>query len=153
MNPDCIFCHLENHHVVEENELATAILDGFPVTEGHVLIVPRRHFSDLFEITPDEWLAVMQLMLRVRTHISIADPEVSGFNIGVNAGASAGQTIGHCHIHLIPRRDGDVDDPTGGVRGVIPQKQNYRTAPVASEYVPEPAPAAHFVPRMVARPK
>ncbi len=121
----CIFCTLEQGRIVQENELALAIRDRFPVTQGHTLIIPRRHISDYFELWQPELNAIYSLQLQVVQQLRMSDPEISGINIGTNSGASAGQTIFHCHVHVIPRRDGDVESPRGGVRGVIPMKQSY----------------------------
>lgn len=123
--PDCLFCNIEPERVIAENEYAYAIRDGFPVTNLHTLIIPKRHAETYFDMTAEEKLACDELLTRFRNEIVNVDSSVSGFNIGMNAGESAGQTIFHCHIHLIPRRDGDVDQPRGGVRGVIPNKQKY----------------------------
>jgi ATP adenylyltransferase len=105
--------------------LAYAIRDGFPVTEGHTLVIPKRHVEDYFGLTQDELVACDELLRVSKEQIQNQDASVTGFNIGINAGESAGQTIFHCHLHLIPRRTGDVVDPRGGVRGVIPGKQKY----------------------------
>ncbi len=99
--------------------------DGFPVTNGHALVIPRRHISEYFDLTQDELLACDSLLKQLREEIILSDESVAGFNIGINAGAVAGQTIFHCHIHLIPRREGDVDNPRGGVRHIIPGKGFY----------------------------
>lgn len=123
--PDCLFCNIEPERVIAENEYAYAIRDGFPVTNLHTLIIPKRHAETYFDMTAEEKLACDELLTRFRNEIVNVDSSVSGFNVGMNAGESAGQTIFHCHIHLIPRRDGDVDQPRGGVRGVIPNKQKY----------------------------
>ena len=124
MNP-CPFCELPASRVIAANELAIAFRDGFPVTEGHSLVVPRRHVVDWFDLTQEEVLACNALLHEVRSEIRAANPSVTGFNIGVNAGSDAGQSVFHCHIHLIPRRKGDVENPRGGVRHVIPGKGNY----------------------------
>jgi len=121
----CLFCHIENERVVAENDLANAIRDGFPVTELHTLIIPKRHVEDYFSLTQEELLACDELMRLLKDEIMNSDSSVDGFNIGMNAGESAGQTIFHCHIHLIPRRTGDVENPRGGVRHLIPGKGNY----------------------------
>jgi diadenosine tetraphosphate (Ap4A) HIT family hydrolase len=124
---DCIFCNLgDSERVVLENDLALAVLDAFPVTEVHALVIPRRHFADFFEMTVEERKACWELLGRMREKLHTQDASITGFNVGVNIGASAGQTVWHCHVHLIPRRDGDMDNPEGGVRGVIPQKRTYR---------------------------
>ena len=122
---DCLFCEIDNTRIISENDLAYAIRDGFPVTEYHTLIIPKRHAETYFDMTSDEKRACDELLHLIKNEILSDDKDVTGFNIGMNAGASAGQTIFHSHIHLIPRRDGDVEQPRGGVRGVIPNKQKY----------------------------
>jgi diadenosine tetraphosphate (Ap4A) HIT family hydrolase len=124
MDP-CPFCELPASRIIAANELAVAFRDGFPVTEGHSLVIPRRHVADWFGLTSDEVLACNGLLQQLREEIRAADPAVTGFNIGMNAGVDAGQTIFHCHLHLIPRRKGDVQNPRGGVRHVIPGKGSY----------------------------
>ncbi|MBU2889093.1 HIT family protein [Celeribacter halophilus] len=121
----CIFCEVPADRVIAENELCYAIRDGFPVTPLHTLVIPKRHVSDYFDLFQPELNAIRRMLDELRSSIQDEEPNVSGFNVGVNAGASAGQTIFHCHLHLIPRRDGDVPNPRGGVRGVIPAKQSY----------------------------
>jgi diadenosine tetraphosphate (Ap4A) HIT family hydrolase len=121
----CLFCELPAKRIVAENELAIAFRDAFPVTEHHTLIVPKRHVADYFDLFQPERNAMQALIERQRSLILASDPLVTAFNIGINAGADAGQTIFHCHLHLIPRRNGDVQEPHGGVRGVIPGKQRY----------------------------
>lgn len=123
---DCPFCRkMGTDEVIIENEHAFAVLDKYPVTEGHTLIIPRRHFPEFFQTTQAE-LADVYDLLKVRKKIMIEkDDSIEGFNVGVNSGEVAGQTIFHVHIHLIPRRKGDVAEPRGGVRGVIPKKQKY----------------------------
>ena len=111
--------------VIASNDLAYAVLDGFPVTEGHALVIPKRHVTDFFGLSDEEVLACNQLMKELRTTMLVQDQLVEGFNIGMNAGEVAGQTIFHCHIHLIPRRKGDVENPRGGVRHTIPGKGFY----------------------------
>jgi ATP adenylyltransferase len=122
---DCIFCDLGAGRIIAENELCIAIKDGFPVTEGHTLIIPKRHVADYFDLYQPERNAIEAMLHEQRQSILEKDNTVTGFNVGINAGASAGQTVFHVHVHLIPRRDGDVADPRGGVRGVIPSKQRY----------------------------
>ena len=122
---DCLFCGMDNSRIIAENELCYAIRDGFPVTPLHTLIIPRRHVADYFDLYQPELNAIQSLLQDQRKRIMTADPTVSGFNVGSNAGAEAGQTIFHVHVHLIPRRKGDVAEPRGGVRGVIPDKQKY----------------------------
>ena len=113
------------NRIVASNNLAYAVNDGFPVTQGHALVIPKRHVADFFGLTDDEVLACNQLLKEMRSTIIAEDELVVGFNIGMNAGAAAGQTIFHCHIHLIPRRQGDVANPRGGVRHTIPGKGFY----------------------------
>ena len=121
----CPFCELPIDRIIAENELALAFRDGFPVTERHTLIIPKRHVADYFDLYPPERNAIEALMQQQKHDIQGGDTTVTAFNIGINAGAEAGQTVFHCHVHLIPRRSGDVVDPRGGVRGVIPDKQKY----------------------------
>lgn len=102
-----------------------AVADRHPVAPGHMLIIPRRHVVDWFGLTEQERRDADALLHLLRAHITAVDPAVTGFNIGVNCGADAGQTILHTHIHLIPRRQGDCPDPRGGVRGVIPGRMGY----------------------------
>ena len=101
-----------------------AIFDGFPVNPGHVLVIPKRHVANYFELTTEEVLAIRDLLQRMKTEVD-AKFHPDGYNIGVNVGADAGQSIFHVHVHLIPRYKGDVKNPRGGVRGVIPAKQSY----------------------------
>jgi diadenosine tetraphosphate (Ap4A) HIT family hydrolase len=108
-----------------ENRLALVLRDAHPVTPGHRLIVPRRHVADLFQLHQPEINAIWDLLGECRSEILTEDPTIDGFNVGVNSGRVAGQTIFHVHVHLIPRRADDVPDPRGGVRGVIPEKQRY----------------------------
>lgn len=122
---DCLFCTIPPERIVAQNALVYAIRDGFPVTPLHTLVIPKRHAEDFFALTEEEILACNQLILEVRQRILDQDPAVQGFNIGMNAGEVAGQTVFHCHIHLIPRRKGDVDNPRGGVRHTIPGKGHY----------------------------
>lgn len=124
-NAACLFCGIGADRVIAENELCYAIRDGFPVTPMHTLVIPKRHVADYFDLYQPELNAIQSMMKEQRAQIIAADPAVTGFNVGINAGASAGQTVFHVHVHLIPRRTGDVTDPRGGVRGVIPEKQKY----------------------------
>jgi ATP adenylyltransferase len=121
----CIFCELDASRIIAENELCLAITDGYPVTEHHTLVIPKRHVADYFDLYQPERNAIDHMLQKQRTAILALDSTVTGFNVGINAGKSAGQTVFHVHVHLIPRRDGDVVDPKGGVRGVIPSKQKY----------------------------
>ena len=125
MNSECLFCDIPQERIVLENDLAYAVRDGFPVTKMHSIIIPKRHIKDYFDLNKDELLACDHLIRSLKEEINNSDSSVNGFNIGMNAGESAGQTIFHCHIHLIPRRTGDVDNPRGGVRHTIPGKGYY----------------------------
>ncbi len=106
------------------NELAAAFPDGFPLTPGHTLVVPRRHEPDYFALTHDEQTAVWNLVNAMRDRLA-SEHRPGGFNLGVNVGVAGGQTVGHAHIHLIPRYAGDVDDPRGGIRWIIPARARY----------------------------
>ena len=121
----CLFCAVPQERIITTNERAYAIRDGFPVTPLHTLIIPKRHAVDYFELTKEELLACDELIKKVQQDIKAEDASVDGFNIGMNVGLSAGQTVFHCHIHLIPRRTGDVENPRGGVRHTIPGKGFY----------------------------
>jgi ATP adenylyltransferase len=122
----CLFCEAySDRKVIAENTLAYAIEDGFPVTEGHTLIIPKRHVIDYFGLSTAEVSATHQLLHEVKNKLCSSDETITGFNIGMNAGASSGQTVFHSHTHLIPRREGDVDNPKGGVRHVINGKGYY----------------------------
>ena len=124
-NNPCLFCNINSKDLVFDNEFAFASFDSYPVSKYHSLIVPKRHILDYFELTNDELLACNDLIKKIKKKIQNEDKTVDGFNIGTNSGVVAGQSIMHCHIHLIPRRKGDVTNPQGGVRGVIPSKQHY----------------------------
>jgi ATP adenylyltransferase len=126
----CFFCSVLNGFIPEkkivlENKLAFVLEDGFPVTPYHSLVIPKRHFENFFEITNEELLAINELLKAKKEQILDLDKSVGGFNIGINIGEAAGQSIFHLHVHLIPRRVGDIDNPKGGVRGVIPEKRSY----------------------------
>ena len=121
----CIFCEMPKERVIVENELAYAIYDKYPATPKHTLIIPKRHVSDYFSLRQQEKDATQHLLETQKKKISDSDKTVTAFNVGINAGEDAGQTIMHAHIHLIPRRKADVADPRGGVRGVISEKQKY----------------------------
>ena len=124
--PNCRFC-LGNikDRIVEQWNLVLAFEDRHPVSDGHLLIVPKRHTPDWFSMSEKERREADALIRVLRNRQLESDKSITGFNIGMNCGASAGQTIFHAHIHLIPRRDGDTPNPTGGVRGVIPDKMCY----------------------------
>lgn len=122
----CPFCpgNIESK-IRASTETMVAIEDTTPVTRLHMLIIPRRHCADYFELTPEEKKDADTLLHQLKQSIILKDPTVAGFNIGINCGECAGQTIFHTHIHLIPRRPGDTPRPRGGVRGVIPGRMNY----------------------------
>jgi ATP adenylyltransferase len=122
---DCIFCNLSSDRVIASNALAFAIRDNYPVTQLHTLVISKRHAKTFFDLFEPERRAINQLLDALRIDVMKKDVSASGFNIGMNSGDTAGQTIGHAHVHLIPRRQGDVQDPRGGVRGVIPGKAIY----------------------------
>jgi diadenosine tetraphosphate (Ap4A) HIT family hydrolase len=125
----CRFCPEKiMKRVVAELGSVWAVQDRYPVSEGHHLIVPKRHTADWFEMSADEKRDADELIRVICNKLQAADSTITGFNIGINCGKSAGQTIFHAHIHLIPRRDGDTPDPTGGVRGVIPARMSYLQA-------------------------
>ena len=128
-NNPCLFCDSKKSGIAKENDLAYASYDSYPVSDHHCLIIPKRHIKDYFDMTNDELIACNDLIQMIKNEILENDNTVKGFNIGTNAGKIAGQSILHCHIHLIPRREGDVDNPQGGVRSVIPNKQHYKRKP------------------------
>ena len=124
-NNPCLFCNIKESGLAKENNLAYASYDSYPVTDMHCLIIPKRHVKNYFDLTDNEVIACNELIRHIKKEIELKDPSVEGFNIGTNVGNVSGQSIFHCHIHLIPRRYGDVDNPQGGVRSVIPLKQHY----------------------------
>ena len=125
-NNPCLFCNVEKSGCAHENELAYASYDSYPVTEHHCLIIPKRHIKDYFDLSNKELIACNDLIQIIKDEITKKDPSIKGFNLGTNIGKVSGQSILHCHLHLIPRREGDVDNPQGGVRSVIPNKQHYK---------------------------
>ena len=122
---DCIFCNPPGDRIFLQSELAYVLWDGFPVTPLHSLVISRRHTEDYFSLTAEEVVACNDLLRKASEELRSRDMSIEGFNIGVNVGATAGQTICHCHLHLIPRRMGDVENPRGGVRHIIPGKGAY----------------------------
>lgn len=120
----CPFCTLPAGRVVEENEFALLILDGYPVSPGHSLVIPKRHVGSFFDATGHERAALLALLDKAKELVERAH-RPAGYNIGINDGAAAGQTVPHLHIHLIPRFSGDREDPRGGVRWVMPDKADY----------------------------
>jgi ATP adenylyltransferase len=122
----CVFCALESSgRVLLENELALCIVDPYPVTPGHSLVIPRRHVADGLALHQPEWNAVVELLKQRKEQLNAKDDSISGWNVGLNSGEAAGQTVFHAHWHLIPRREGDCEEPRGGVRGVIAGRQGY----------------------------
>ncbi len=124
-NNPCLFCDIKKSGCAHQNNLAYASYDSYPVSNHHCLIIPKRHVSNYFDLTNQEIIACNDLIKLIKQEILDKDKTVEAFNIGVNTGKIAGQSIMHCHIHLIPRRKGDVENPQGGVRSVIPLKQHY----------------------------
>lgn len=120
----CPFCIPDQSKVLLANDHAIAFYDGFPVTPGHCLVVPKRHISSFFETTQEEQAALFDLVAQMR-ELLLVERRPDGFNIGINDGAAAGQTVMHMHIHLIPRYAGDTEDPRGGVRWIMPVKAPY----------------------------
>ncbi len=122
----CVFCDLAARKdlIVWENELVFAVRDRFPVSEGHTLLLPKRHVVTCFEATDAEFAAIGQGLRALREDLD-ARYHPDGYNVGINNGSAAGQTVPHLHVHLIPRYSGDVDRPRGGVRGVIPDRRDY----------------------------
>jgi diadenosine tetraphosphate (Ap4A) HIT family hydrolase len=124
----CLFCDVQasdRKRIIAENSLAYAIRDGFPVTEFHTLFIPKRHAKDYFDLTQAEINAINQLINEQKSNLDKADKSIDGYNIGMNCGETAGQTVFHCHVHLIPRRKGDVENPRGGIRHLIAGKGYY----------------------------
>ena len=124
-NNPCLFCNVKKSGCDYENDLAYASFDSYPVSKYHCLIIPKRHIKDYFDLSKDELLACDELIKNVKEEILNKDQTVIGFNLGTNIGKASGQSILHCHFHLIPRRENDVENPQGGVRSVIPDKQHY----------------------------
>ncbi len=120
----CLFCELNSNSILMENAFGFVMKDQYPVSEGHLLIIPKEHFTDWFSASLETQTALMELVNQAKLWLSETySPQ--GFNIGMNCGKAAGQTIMHLHIHLIPRYENDTPNPAGGVRGVIPGKQGY----------------------------
>ena len=122
-NKPCPFCNLEREKIIE-SKLSFAIYDGFPVNEGHALILPKRHTANYFDLSLEEQKDCIELLNRVKEIVQ-EKYSPAGFNVGININEAAGQTVPHVHIHLIPRYNGDVEEPRGGVRGVVPGRKEY----------------------------
>lgn len=123
---ECPFCLLPAERIIASNQNGAVIRDGFPISVGHTLIIPKRHLASFFELTNSERQALFDLLEQAKADID-KEFSPSGYNIGINDGADAGQTVPHLHIHLIPRYEGDVADPRGGVRWIFPDKADYWT--------------------------
>ncbi|MBU3631136.1 HIT family protein [Polynucleobacter sp. AP-Melu-500A-A1] len=124
MTKPCPFCTLPPERIIDSNEYGLTIRDGFPVSTGHTLIIPKRHIGSWFEIDVEEQLGLLDLLTRAK--ITLQDElNPDGYNLGINDGTAAGQTVPHLHMHLIPRYKGDQEDPRGGVRWIIPEKAKY----------------------------
>ena len=124
-NNPCLFCNTPAKEIIFQNDFALATFDSYPISKYHSLIIPKRHIKSYFDLSNEELISCHDLVKKIKNKIILDDTTVTGFNIGSNSGKSAGQSIFHCHIHLIPRREGDVGNPQGGVRSVIPSKQHY----------------------------
>ena len=121
----CLFCNKPKQKIIYSSKLLFVVRDSYPVTKLHTLIIPHRHVSNFFDLNDEELSDLNKILKQQRKELLNLDKEITGFNVGVNAGKDAGQSIMHCHIHVIPRRKGDIENPRGGVRGVIPSKQKY----------------------------
>ena len=131
-NPEktaCPFCRIAPEEIIATDGPCMAFGDAFPASPGHALIIPRRHISSFRELTPEEWSAIGRLAHRLEDDLQKADSSITGFNFGVNDGAAAGQTVLHCHFHLIPRRTGDTPNPRGGIRKAISARSADRPEP------------------------
>ena len=137
MELNCPFCNIIGNPVwmtgfrkiIYKDDDFFVIRDGYPVTEGHTLIIPNRHTPDAFDLNGYELMELHRILAEQRLELAEKDETITGFNVGFNSGVDAGQTVDHAHIHLIPRRKGDVEDPTGGIRNIFPDKGNYKKEP------------------------
>ena len=124
MHDSCVFCEMKPGSIIADTELSLAINDRYPVSRGHTLIMPRRHVASIFELTDSEYTDILSLMRQVKAQ-HVAEYQPDGWNIGINDGVAAGQTIMHLHLHVIPRYVGDVEDPRGGIRHLFPSRARY----------------------------
>ena len=124
MADHCPFCVISPDRISEETELTTTLYDGFPVSRGHTLVIPKRHIGSFFELTDEERIQIFQAINQAKNALD-EELQPDGYNIGINDGEAAGQTVMHLHVHLIPRYKGDMDDPRGGVRWIFPDKADY----------------------------
>lgn len=136
MNNNCIFCKPNN--VIINGKYAYSRYDEFPVSKGHCLIIPKRHVQSIFDLTDEELKDLYTILVQTYHYLIGSGYMMDGYNVGINCGRAAGQTVEHLHIHLIPRYKGDVFDPTGGVRGVIPSKQSYKLYAGDEDWEPDP---------------
>ena len=120
----CPFCTLPSERIIDSNDLALVIRDGYPVSPGHTLVIPKRHIGSWFEITQAEQQALLDLLAKAKAVLE-TELKPDSYNIGINDGPTAGQTVPHLHMHLIPRYKGDQEDPRGGVRWIVPEKAKY----------------------------
>ena len=125
LTEECLFCNKKKQKIIYSSEFIYVVRDSFPVTKYHSLIIPHRHVSNFFDLNKNELKDLSVALKKEREFLLNLDKKITAFNVGVNSGKDAGQSIMHCHIHLIPRRKGDIENPRGGVRGVIPSKQKY----------------------------
>ena len=124
----CPLCALPSERIIDQNDRGLVVRDGYPISKGHTLIIPKRHTGSFFDLTETERLDLLLLLDKAKTALD-NEFNPNGFNIGINDGPAAGQTVPHLHIHLIPRYNGDITDPRGGVRWIIPEKADYWTKP------------------------
>jgi len=124
MPKNCPFCHLPTERILKTTTHSLIIRDGYPLSKGHSLIIPKRHIASLFEASPEEQQDLLQAITWVKTQLD-EEFKADGYNIGINDGEAAGQTVMHLHIHIIPRYLGDSKDPRGGVRWIFPDKADY----------------------------
>ena len=122
---NCIFCSKEKLNIIYEDDVFYVIRDAYPVTKDHTLIILNEHNKTYFDLRDKDYVQLNNIIKFQKESLLERDNSITGFNIGINQGETAGQTVMHLHIHLIPRRKGDIEDPRGGVRGVIPSKQKY----------------------------
>jgi diadenosine tetraphosphate (Ap4A) HIT family hydrolase len=124
MPTNCPFCQVLDDQIRHQNAAGSSFRDAYPISDGHTLVVPRKHVASLFDLPAEEYAALWGLVAEVRSRLQ-TEFQPAGFNIGVNDGLAAGQTVAHAHIHVIPRYNGDVADPRGGIRWIIPEKARY----------------------------
>jgi len=125
LTEECLFCNKKKQNITYSTKFIYIVRDSYPVTKYHTLIIPHRHVSNFFDLNQGELKDLSKVLKKERQSLLNLDKKITAFNVGVNAGKDAGQSVMHCHIHLIPRRKGDIENPKGGVRGVIPSKQKY----------------------------